>query len=540
MAILPNITSPADLRQLKPEQLTLLCAELRAFVLEKTKEKAGHIKSSFGVTELTVALHFAYNTPIDILIWDVGHQAYIHKIITDRKHRFHTNRQFRGISGFTNRAESEYDPFGAGHSSTALSALTGFAEAAKLSNINRQHIAVVGDGAFTGGLHFEAMNYAGDRQLDVTLIINNNNASIDANVGAIQRLHSYKNLCASLGFSFLGEVDGHNPTALLKAFAEAQQIKGPKAILVQTIKGKGYVAPTKTEIGSKETFQSTLGTALCSMAEKNEKLVVVSPAMLSGAGLTDFKAKFPRRCFDVGIAEQQAVTMSAALAAEGFTVFCHLYSTFAQRAYDQLIHDVALQKLPVIFLLDRAGLVGEDGATHHGAFDLSFLNPIPNMVVSAAADTDSLTQLLALAAEHKTGPMSIRYPKGSCKVLGTASVKFGFGRWIKKEGGKLVISIGALQESQVTAISKSGAAHYDWVFLKPFNEALALEITQNFEHIITIEEGSAAGGLGHVFAALFAKNTISKKLTCLTLPDVFVPHGSDAELLNYIGLNGGF
>lgn len=539
MALLTHIESPDDLRQLKPGQLPLLCAELRAFVHSQTQEKESHIKSSFGVTELTVALHYIYNTPSDILLWDVGHQAYIHKIITDRKKRFYSNRKLNGISGFTNRAESKYDPFGAGHSSTALSALTGFAEAALLNNLNRQHIAVVGDGAFTGGLHFEAMNYAGEHQLDVTLIINNNNISIDANVGALQKLNSYKSLCETFGFSFLGEVDGHDTIALIEALENAKKTKEPRAILVHTEKGKGFVASPKGETVNEATaFQKIVGTELCRMAEQNPKLVVVSPAMLSGAGLSDFKIRFPQRCFDVGIAEQQAVTMSAAIAAEGFTVFCHLYSTFAQRAYDQIIHDVALQKLPVTFLLDRAGLVGEDGATHHGAFDLSFLNPIPNMVVSAAADIHSLRQLLTLAEEHKTGPMAIRYPKGTSVDLSKALLTFGFGRWIKKEGKTLLISIGAIQKKQFNAIEKSNCAHYDLIFLKPFNKTLALEIIDSFEHIVTLEEGSAAGGLGETFAALLAEKEITKKLTCLCLPDAFITHGSDDELLKHIGFSG--
>lgn len=538
MAYLTYIHKPADLRKLETEALPALCKELRTFVLTNTQTKAGHIKSSLGVTELTTALHYAFNTPTDILIWDVGHQAYIHKILTGRKESFNTNRKFGGLSGFTNRSESPYDPFGAGHSSTALAALNGFAEAARLNHQNREHIAVVGDGAFTGGLHFEAMNYAGERNLNITLVINNNNASIDANVGALQKLNSYQQLCEALGFVFLGEVDGHDTTALCASFEAAKTQSGPKAILVHTEKGRGYVEATEsTSIKATSSFQETIGETLCELAEANEKLVVISPAMLSGAGLSLFKTRFPERCFDVGIAEQHAVTLSAALAAEGFQVFCHLYSTFAQRAYDQIIHDVALQNLPVTFLLDRAGLVGEDGATHHGAFDLSFLNPIPNLTVSAAADSPSLKLLLKQAATHNS-PFAIRYPKGSSTTLTSAPVAFGCGRWIRREGKNLLISLGALQQTQVEATISSGAAHYDWVFLKPFNDALALEVIADFDHIITLEEGSAAGGLGEHFASLFAKNNIAKKLSCLCLPDEFVPHGSDEELLVHTRLDG--
>jgi 1-deoxy-D-xylulose-5-phosphate synthase len=511
---------------------------LRTFILTTTKTKAGHIKSSLGVTELTVALHYSYNTPHDILIWDVGHQAYVHKVLTERKKDFHTNRQFGGISGFTNRSESIYDPFGAGHSSTALSALSGFAEAARLKNLNRQHLAVVGDGAFTGGMHFEAMNFAGEQQLNLTLIINNNNASIDQNVGALQRLHTYKQLCEALGFAFLGEVDGHDTDALCQAFERAKTLEGPRAILVQTTKGKGYAPHTADESTSAaKGFQEVVGETLCNMAAVNDKVVVVSPAMLSGAGLSTFKRQFPTRCFDVGIAEQQAVTLSAALAAEGFRVYCHLYSTFAQRAYDQIIHDVALQNLPLTFLLDRAGLVGEDGATHHGAFDLSFLNPIPNLSISAASDVSSLQDLLKLSEEHG-GPLAIRYPKGNSPLMSSDKVTFGRGRWLKKTGKKLLISIGALHQSQIQAIHASDVAHYDWVFLKPFNTKLALEIMNDFDQIITLEEGSAPGGLGQCFTSLLATRGLSKKITCLSLPDAFTPHGSDEDLLQSTGLDG--
>lgn len=538
MPLLNSLNTPSDLRKLPLHTLPELCVELRAFVQNKTHTKANHIKSSLGVTELTIALHYTYNTPTDILVWDVGHQAYVHKLLTGRKDTFSTNRQFKGISGFTSRLESAYDPFGAGHSSTALSATAGFAQAAKLQGVQRQHIAVVGDGAFTGGMHFEAMNYAGEQKLNLTLVINDNQSSIDANVGAVQKLNSYKQLCESFGFTFLGEVDGHNTTALHKAFAQAKHLPGCKAIVVHTQKGKGYIEkPVAQAQENPITFQKTVGETLVHLAQRNKKLVVVSPAMLSGAGLHPFKVKFPNRCFDVGIAEQHAVTMSAALAAEGYHVFCHLYSTFAQRAYDQIIHDVALQNLPVTFLVDRAGLVGEDGATHHGAFDLSFLNAIPNLHICAPADVISLKNILIYASTNKSSPLIIRYPKGSAASLHSTAPNFGKGRWIHTTGKKLLISIGALQESQKTAIAASGVAHYDWFTLKPFNTNLALEIVAAFKEIITLEEGSAAGGLGQAFASLFSQEKLHKSLTCLSLPDSFVPHGNDEDLLAFSGLD---
>ncbi len=541
MSLLTHISSPEALRKLPLAQLPLLCTELRAFVLEHTTTKEGHIKSSLGVTELSVALHYAYRTPLDILVWDVGHQAYIHKILTGRKDLFATNRQFGGLSGFTSRAESPYDPFGAGHSSTALSALTGFAEAARLSNTTRQHIAVVGDGAFTGGMHFEAMNYAGERQLDVTLLINNNRTSIDENVGALQKLQSYKTLCQAFGFQFMGEADGHDPAALIRQFKLLKKEKGPRALLIHTQKGKGYPTPTILKEKKKETaetFQEIAGSKLMALAKQYEKLMVISPAMLSGAGLHAFRQRFPERCFDVGIAEQQAVTMAAALAADGFRPVCHLYSTFAQRAYDQIIHDVALQKLPVTFLLDRAGLVGEDGATHHGVFDLSFLNPIPNLTISAPADGHSLNHLLEEALQHTTGPFAIRYPKGESPALAPEeSFTKGKGRWVKRGAKKLVISIGAVRPEVLAVIKQGTFAHYDWIYLKPFNKALALEIIHDFAHIITLEEGSSAGGLGQAFAHLLASEGIHKKLSTLSLPDVFVPHGDQEALAKSVGFD---
>jgi 1-deoxy-D-xylulose-5-phosphate synthase len=535
--LLSQVNTPLELRQLAISDLPELCEQLRSFLQEKTQTKASHIKSSLGVTELTVALHYAYNTPEDVLIWDVGHQAYVHKLLTERKTVFHTNRKKGGLSGFTNRNEGVYDPFGAGHSSTALSATCGFAEAAVLSGEKRQHIAVVGDGAITGGMHFEAMNYAGGKQLNVTLIINHNGDSIDKNVGALHTKQDYEALCKAFNFCYEGRVSGHDIDALLSSFERLKTKSGPKLLVVDTQKGKGYATVNNPIVDTSNNFQKEAQATLLALAEKDERLVVVSPAMLSGAGFEKFKAKYPNRCFDTGITEQHAVTMSAALAAQGFTVFCHLYSTFAQRAYDQIIHDVALQKLPVRFLLDRAGLVGADGATHHGAFDLSFLNPIPNLSVSAPADEPSLAQLIKMAAKHKNGPFVIRYPKGAAvtRLSSNKPMALGKGRWINQEGKKLVISLGALPKNLLENIKEKSFAHYDWVFLKPFDERQALALSERFDEMVLIETGSKAGGLGETFSSFLAKHQQTPKIKTISLPDAFVAHGSNEELYKDVG-----
>lgn len=532
--LLEHINSPKELRKLKPSQLNALAEELRSFVQDSTKTKEGHIKSSLGVVELSIALHFVFNTPEDILVWDVGHQAYIHKILTERKNQFHSNRKLGGLSGFTKREESVFDPFGAGHSSTSISAISGFAEAAKLRNQNRHHIAVLGDGALTGGESFEALNYIGERKLNCLIILNDNESSIDDNVGALAKYQNYKDFFSSLNIEFLGDIDGHDLNQLIEIFQKQKILSGPKVLRVRTEKGKGWKTDkTPTKSSSEDlSFQEVFALKMHELAEKNDELVVISPAMIAGSGLSDFKKKFRDRVFDVGIAEQHAVTMSAALAADGFIPVCHLYSTFAQRAYDQIIHDVALQNLPIIFCLDRAGLVGEDGATHHGSFDPGFLNTIPNLIISAAMDGPALSLLLDEAIRIKK-PFVIRYPKGRSfsKNDKEESLPVAKIRCIKKGNKKAFISYGAIGNEVKTALQDSNYSHYDLVYLKPIDESGIRRIFEEYQELISIEENSSAGGMGEKLASLKAKWKSPIELKCISIPDEFIEHGSRNELL---------
>jgi 1-deoxy-D-xylulose-5-phosphate synthase len=532
--VLDHINLPKDLKSLSVDELIALAKELRFFVQETTQTKAGHIKSSFGVVELTLTLHTVFNTPEDILIWDVGHQAYIHKVLTGRKAAFHTNRKIKGISGFTKRSESEYDPFGAGHSSTSVSAAVGFAEAAKMAGISRQHIAVIGDGAFTGGECFEAINYLGSRELEVLIVLNNNESSIDKNVGALSEQGQYQQYCQALGIAYLGEVNGHDLPDLLEGMESAKKAKGPRLIKVNTQKGKGWIEPVQSKHSKSISFQQVFAETLIELAEENPKIVAISPAMLSGSSLNHFQQRFPDRTFDVGIAEQHAVTMAAGLAAAGYIPVCHLYSTFAQRAYDQIIHDVALQNLPVIFTLDRAGLVGEDGATHHGAFDVGFLNTIPGLVISAPMDGSDLKELLAAAIQSQK-PFVIRYPKGITN-LSAKPVK-GDLSCLQRGEGVAVISFGAIGVETAEAVKGKEVSHYKLLYLKPLNEEKIKEIFTAYETIITVEENSAAGGLGKKLSSLKSHWNSSVEIKSLSLPDQFVEHGKRSELLKEVGLN---
>ncbi|MGB0175702.1 MAG: 1-deoxy-D-xylulose-5-phosphate synthase N-terminal domain-containing protein, partial [Owenweeksia sp.] len=461
-SILNSINTPLDIRKLSASDLPRLADELRDFVLSATQTKAGHIKSSLGVVELTLALHYVYNTPDDILIWDVGHQAYIHKILTTRKGSFSSNRKKGGLSGFTRRAESEYDPFGAGHSSTSVSAAIGFAEADLLRGINRHHIAVIGDGALTGGESFEALNYLGERRLNVTVVLNDNQSSIDENVGALAHYGNYKAFCEALKIEYYEGIDGHNVESLVNVFSNLKENPFPKMVRVNTQKGKGWVPRPETVTSSGRSFQQTFSQTLIQLAEEDERIVAITPAMLSGSGLNAFQNKFPDRTYDVGIAEQHSVTMAAAMAANGLKPYCHLYSTFAQRAYDQIIHDVALQNLPVVFCLDRAGLVGEDGPTHHGSFDPGFLNTIPNLTIAAPMDANSLQGVMR-ASVNTNGPFSIRFPKGGNFEESTSIKPLPPGklRQISKGEGKAVITFGAIGIEVQKALRNLPYAHYD-------------------------------------------------------------------------------
>lgn len=507
-----------------PEQLGALANELREYILENVRDKAGHIQSSFGVAELTVALHHVLNTPEDVLIWDVGHQAYIHKALTGRLHQLPTIRSAGGISGFPAREESPYDAFGTGHSSTALSALGGFAAADSLSGRTRKRVAVVGDGAITGGMNFEALNHLGEQQADVLLVFNDNQTSIDNNVGALQKKGSYAAFFKSLGWSYAGPVNGHAVNELVPALKETLSNKGPWVLHVQTIKGKGYVQKLGSAEVANPAFQETLGQTLIELATTNSKLAVVSPAMISGAGLTDFQKQFPDRTFDVGIAEQHAVTFAAGLAAAGMRPVCHLYSTFAQRGYDQIIHDVALQKLPVVFVLDRAGLVGEDGATHHGAFDLAFLRAIPNLTISAPAWPDELPGLLKKALQAD-GPFVIRFPRSAPGPANHPLPTFtpGGSRWIKKKGTHALICLGTPVAAALMSLPPTTALG-QCQFVEPLDEAFLHEAFRNYDQLVVREAGSR-GGFGSAVAEFAARNGYKNALKLEHFPHAFISHG---------------
>ncbi len=530
--ILDNIIEPRDLKGLSSGERVQLCAELREFIQGRSKAKAGHIKSSLGVTELTVALHSVLNTPDDILIWDVGHQAYVHKVLTNRREQFNSNRQKGGLSGFTRRAESEYDPFGAGHSSTSVSALLGFAEADLLRAKQRQRVAVIGDGAFTGGMNFEALNYLGERQLDVLIVLNDNHSSIDENVGALHRHQRYRQFCESLAIQYFKGPDGHDVNGLIVELDRLSHISGPKLLHIETEKGRGFQPAGSSSPEPVESFQSAFGAEIVRLGHEIPELVVISPAMISGGAMQDFKEQFPSRIFDVGIAEQHAVTMAAGMAAAGLRPLVHLYSTFSQRAIDQIIHDVALQKLPVTLVLDRAGLVGEDGATHHGVFDISLFNAIPEMELGAAYDGNSLCSLLRRALTG-SGPFTLRYPKAAI------ARNFNKDEIAQMSDGKekAILSFGAIAWQSWQALQGLPYAHFLFDQLKPLDEERIKAIAVSFDEIITVEENSLSGGFGASVSQVLRRNQLSNKLQCLGLADQFIQHGSREELLKDSGLD---
>lgn len=534
--LLNQIETPADFRGFTQNQLESLCQELRAFIQFTTKTKEGHIKSSLGVTELTVALHYFFNTPNDILVWDVGHQAYVHKILTGRKNKFHSNRQKGGIAGFTLSGESEYDPFGAGHSSTSISAIAGFWKADQLSGKTRERIAVIGDGGLTGGMAYEAMNYLGEQQANCWVILNDNKRSIDANVGALQHYESYKQLAETLGFLYF-EANGHDLEEILSIFKKVKDYKGPKLVRLKTEKGRGFIAQAAAAKASPPTFQQAFGQSALNLLAQYPDLVIISPAMLSGAGLLDAQKQFPERVIDAGIAEQHAVTMAAALAAAGKKVICHLYSTFAQRAADQIIHDVALQKLPVTFALDRAGLVGEDGATHHGVFDVSLFSGIPNLAQAAPLSGKDLDfQLRWFLKESKA--VLIRYPKAAFDPSLSIPMQLE-PRWLQEGQQKCFISYGAIATEVQAAVAGTSFAHLNLPQLQSFPAGLVCEMLQGFREIISVEDNTATGGLGEKLAALKADGKISAKLIKRSVPHRFIAHGKRMELLQECSLDAG-
>ncbi|MDX1753008.1 MAG: 1-deoxy-D-xylulose-5-phosphate synthase [Salinimicrobium sediminis] len=568
-SLLDTINSPADLRKIAPEKLPELAADLRKFIIEIVATKEGHLGASLGVVELTLALHYIFNTPEDLLVWDVGHQAYGHKILTGRRDLFHTNRQLGGLSGFPKRSESEYDTFGVGHSSTAISAALGMALASNLKGETaKQHIAVVGDASIASGMAFEGLNHAGVTDANILIILNDNAIGIDPSVGALKNYLTkarvgYKpkqdNIIEALNFKYFGPVDGHDLESLTSTLEELKGIKGPKFLHVITTKGKGfkkaeedqvkYHAPGKFVPDTGELlpydtkglplkFQDVFGLTLVELAEKNDKIIGITPAMPTGSSLKYMMDAFPERAFDVGIAEQHAVTLAAGMATRGFTVFCAIYSTFLQRAYDQVIHDVALQNLPVVFCLDRAGLVGEDGATHHGAFDIAYLRCIPNMTIFAPLDEVELRNMLYTAQDGTLkGPLAIRYPRGRGfrKEWQLPFDKLLIGKGRKLQQGTLIAvlsfgSVGANVSAALKDLPQGEIAHYDMRFVKPLDEELLHEVMKTYKEVVTIEDGVVKGGFGSAIMEFAQEHHIQIPIRMLGLPDEFIDHGKVEEL----------
>lgn len=607
--LLKNIDFPRDLKKLNYKQLPAVCQELRDFIIDVVSQKGGHFGASLGVTELTVALHYVFDTPKDQLVWDVGHQAYGHKILTGRKENFHTQRVYKGLSGFPKREESEYDTFGVGHSSTSISGALGMAIASKYKKDDKkQHIAVIGDGSMTAGMAFEALNHAGVSNSNLLVILNDNCMAIDPNVGALKEYltdittsSAYNkvkgeiwnllgkvskfgpnaqaiaskiesavknavlenaNLFESLNFRYFGPVDGHDVEHLVKVLEDLKDIPGPKILHCLTKKGKGF---KPSEFGdqtkwhapglfNKDTgeiiklnaknpqapkYQDVFGHTIVELAEKNEKIMGVTPAMPSGCSLNIMLEAMPDRAFDVGIAEQHAVTFSAGLATQGMVPFCNIYSSFMQRAYDQVIHDVALQNLNVVFCLDRAGIAGADGPTHHGAYDISYMRCIPNLIVSAPMNEQELRNLMYTAQLENKGPFVIRYPRGKGVMVQWKTplkeISIGQGKKIKGGNDIAVLSIGHIGNYVIEACElaqKEGidVAHYDMRFVKPIDEVLLHEVFTKFDKVITIEDGSLMGGMGSAVGEFMIDNGYSSTITRLGIPDRFVEHGSQEEL----------
>lgn len=605
--MLENINLPTDLRKLSIDELPALCQELREFIIQQTAKNPGHLGASLGTIELTVAIHYVFNTPIDKLVWDVGHQAYGHKILTGRKDRFSTNRKLGGISGFPKVSESEYDAFGTGHSSTSISAALGMAVADRLAekrDIN--HIAVIGDGSMGGGMAFEALNQAGASKENLLVILNDNKISIDESVGAMSQqllritssnhyntfkekiwnfftfngrkrsalarylgrwgktikgqISDQSNMFSQLGFRYFGPIDGHDVVSLVKVLSNLKQIRGPRLLHAITIKGKGlefaeadqvkYHAPGKfdPETGAildvpqgdlPSKFQDVFGETILELAKLDKKVVGITPAMATGCSLTIMRKVFPERVFDVGIAEQHAVTFSAGLAMQGFIPFCNIYSSFLQRAYDQIVHDVALQKLPVILCIDRAGIVGEDGPTHHGAYDLAFLRSVPNMVIASPLDEKELRQMLYTAYKQRDLPFAIRYPRGRGVLADWKSpfevLPIGKARFLR-EGEKIaVLSLGPLGNCVAEALDilqqeEIYPAHVDMRFLKPIDREMLQKITAQYPILITVEDGTCIGGLYSAVSEYLSENQLANKLFSVAIPDLFVEHGSASQL----------
>ena len=573
--LLKHIESPKDLKKLNLDELPKLAQELREFIIDIVSTKEGHLGASLGVVELTIALHYVFNAPYDKLIWDVGHQAYGHKILTGRKEIFDTNRQLGGISGFPKRSESEYDDFGTGHSSTAISAILGMAMASKLKgNINRQHIAVVGDASIASGMAFEGLNHLGVTDVNALIVLNDNAIGIDPSVGALKKyLTNVKagtakdeNIFECLNLDYTGPIDGHDLKALVTELERLKHVDGPKLLHIITTKGKGlkqaeedqvvYHAPGKFDKITGERFkksgevqppkyQDVFGHTIVELAKINQKIVGITPAMPSGSSLKFMMEEIPERAFDVGIAEQHAVTLAAGMATQGLVPFCNIYSTFLQRAYDQVIHDVALQKLPVIFCLDRAGLVGQDGPTHHGVFDMAFLRCIPNLIIFSPMNEMELRNIMYTAQLGLDGPIAIRYPRGRGATIDWKndfeSIEIGAGRSLKNGSKIAVLTIGHIGNTVAELIQKldrpEEVGHYDMRFVKPLDKNLLRSVFNTYEHVITVEDGTKLGGLGSAILEFINEEDLSKPVKIFGIPDQFVDHGDVLETHQMAGID---
>lgn len=611
--LLNRIHFPADLHQLSEEQLPEVCAELRQYIIDVLSENPGHLGASLGTVELTVALHYVFNAPYDRIVWDVGHQAYGHKILTGRREAFHTLRKFGGISGFPNPAESEYDAFIAGHASNSISAAMGMAVASALKHEDRHVIAVIGDGAMTGGLAFEGLNNASVNPNNLLIILNDNNMAIDHSVGGLSQylvdittsqaynkmrydvyrglkkinliddsrrdnilrfnnslkalLTQQHNLFEGFSIRYFGPVDGHDVGYLVKLLNDIKDMQGPKLLHIKTKKGKGFKPAEESatewhapgrfnketgeriivhKLNEPQLYQDVFGHTLVELAEKDERIVGITPAMPTGCSMTYLMKEFPDRAFDVGIAEGHAVTFSAGLAKEGMIPFCNVYSSFMQRAYDMVIHDVALQKLHLILCLDRAGLVGEDGATHHGVFDLAYLRPIPNLVISSPLNEWDLRNLMYTGYKISDGPFVIRYPRGKGEKSDWRNemqiLPIGKGRKLREGNDIAVLSLGPIGNEAIKAINQVepdgiSVAHYDMIYLKPLDEALLHEVGRKFKCVITIENGVIAGGLGSAVLEFMADHGYTPFVKRIGVPDQFIEHGSIPELYKLCGMD---
>lgn len=572
---LDNISFPKDFRNLNIEQLICLSKELRKTIINTVAAKQGHLGASLGVVELTLAIHYVFDTPNDLLVWDVGHQAYGHKILTGRKDKFDTNRQFGGISGFPKREESVYDTFGTGHSSTSISAALGMAIASKLKGKNhKQHIAVIGDASIASGMAFEGLNHAGVTDANLLVILNDNAIGIDPSVGALkQYLTNVKkgtqkqdNIFEALNFDYSGPIDGHDLPKLIAELNRLKHLKGPRFLHVITTKGKGlklaeenqvvYHAPGKFDAKTGNLvpknldkkppkYQDVFGLTLLELAKNNKKIIGITPAMPTGSSLKYMMEAFPDRAFDVGIAEQHAVTLAAGMATQGYIPYCTIYSTFLQRAYDQVIHDVALQNLPVVFCVDRAGLVGEDGATHHGVFDLAYLRCIPNLIVFAPRNEMELRNILYTAQKKLKNPIAIRYPRGNGVTIDWEQpfkeISIGEGVLLKEGIDIAILSIGAIAKNVSIAINNikqsDRIAHIDMRFVKPLDETLLHEVCKKYSTIITVEDGSKKGGFGSAILEFLAENKYTNSVEVIGIPDTFIEQGTIAELQILTGID---